>query len=70
MERRKARLGGSVEAAERTPRWSVFQLRKRAERMPFTVTGAMPMKRWCMARERCSALTDWERRWLSVQREA
>jgi len=48
----------------------VFILRKKAERLPFTVTGRDADEARARAREKCSSLTDWERRWLSVQREA
>jgi hypothetical protein len=53
-----------------TPRWRVFILRKKAERLPFTVTGRDADEARARAREQCSSLTDWQRRWLSVQREA
>jgi hypothetical protein len=52
-----------------TPRWRVFILRNKAERLPFTVTGRDADEARERAREQCSSLTDWERRWISVQRE-
>jgi hypothetical protein len=52
------------------PRWAVFLLKRKAERLPFTVAGRDADEARERAREQCSSLTDWERRWLSVQREA
>jgi hypothetical protein len=52
------------------PRWRVFILRKKAERMPFTLTARDADEAREQARKECSSLTDWERFRISVQREA
>jgi hypothetical protein len=52
------------------PRWRVFILRKKAERLPFTVTGRDAEQARARALQEFATLNEHERRRLSVQREA
>jgi hypothetical protein len=52
------------------PRWRVFILRKKAERLPFTVTGRDAAEAPARAQEQCATLSEYQRRWLIVRREA
>jgi len=51
------------------PRWGVYVLRKKAERLPFTVTGRDADEARARALQEYATLNDHERRRLSVQRE-
>jgi hypothetical protein len=52
------------------PRWGTYLLRKKAERLSFTVGGRNAEQALELARKEYSSLPEHERRRLSVQREA
>jgi hypothetical protein len=52
------------------PRWGVFSLRKKAERLSFTVTGRNADEARSRALQEYATLNEHDRRRISVQREA